>query len=122
MRTAIEPLLYWTPRLGGLLFAAFLSVFALDAFDHGGDVRRTLIALAMHLIPAAVVLAALAVAWRWGWAGGIVFWALGAWYIVMAWGRFPLSVYFVIAGPLFLLGLLFEIGWWHARLRRRLGP
>jgi hypothetical protein len=30
-------------------------------------------------------------------------------YIIWAWGRFPLSVYFTIAGPLFLLALLFYL-------------
>lgn len=112
-------LLYWTPRIFGLLYAAFTSVFALDVFGEGYTFWRTILALMMHLIPTAVVLGALAISWRWGWAGGPVFLAIGAWYLVASWGRFPWSTYLVIAGPLFLLGLLFEIDWWSARLRTR---
>lgn len=121
MRTTTERLLRWTPRILGLMFAAFLSVFALDAFDGGFAPWRTIPALAMHLIPAAVVLVALVISWRWGWAGGLVFLALGAWYLATSWGRFPWSTYVVIAGPMFLMGLLFEVDWWCARLRTRSG-
>jgi hypothetical protein len=117
MRREIERLLHWTPRILGLLFAAFVSVFALDVFGEGYTFWQTILALTMHLIPTAVVLGALAISWRWGWAGGLVFLALGAWYLVTSWGRFHWSAYVVIAGPLFLLGLLFEIDWWYARLR-----
>ena len=121
MPTATERWLHWAPRVIGLLFAAFLSVFALDVFDEGHGFWKTLLALAIHLVPAAVVLGALALAWRRGWAGGLAFLGLGAWYLVTAWGRFPWSVYVVIAGPLFLLGLLFVLDWWCARRRSRSG-
>lgn len=117
MKRPIERLLRWTPRILGLLFAAFVSVFALDVFREGYPFWQTVLALAMHLIPTAVVLGALALSWRWGWAGGLVFLALGAWYVATAWGRFPWPTYLVIAGPLFLLGLLFELDWCYARLR-----
>ena len=117
MRPPAERLLHWTPRILGLLFAAFLGVFALDAFGEADTPWRTALALMMHLLPTAVVLGALAVAWRWGWAGGVVFLALGAWYLSAAWGRFPWPTYVVIAGPLGLLGLLFEIDWWYNRRR-----
>jgi hypothetical protein len=70
----------------------------------------------MHPIPTAFVLVALAIPGRWWWAGGLVFLALGAWYVLGTWGRFHWSAYVVIAGPL-LLGLLFEIDCWYARLR-----
>jgi hypothetical protein len=109
--------MHWTPRLLGLLFAGFLGVFAIDAFGEGNTLRQTILAVTMHLIPMAAVLGALALSWRWGWAGGLVFLGLAAWYVVTSWGRFHWSTYVVIAGPLGLLGLLFEIDWWYAWLR-----
>jgi hypothetical protein len=120
MQRTTERLLRWTPRVLALLFAAFVSVFALDVFSEGYTFGQTIVALMMHLIPTALVLGALAFAWRWPSAGGIVFFALAAWYVVGTWGRFHWSAYAVIAGPLFLLGLLFEIDWWYARFRRRM--
>jgi hypothetical protein len=114
MRTTIERVLHWTPRFLGLLFAAFISVFALDAFGPGHTFWQVIGDLATHAIPTAVVLAVLAISWRWAWAGGVMYLSLGAWYLTTTRGRFPGATYVVIAGPLFLLGLLFEIDWWHA--------
>jgi len=37
--------------------------------------------------------------------------ALGIWYLLTAWGRFHWSVYVVISGPLFLVGVLFLASW-----------
>ncbi|MGE3312582.1 MAG: hypothetical protein AB7O66_21650 [Limisphaerales bacterium] len=65
----------------------------------------------MHLLPAVLVLAVLALAWRWEWVGGVVFPLLGGLYIVMAWGRFHWTAYAMIAGPLFVLGGLFVAAW-----------
>lgn len=64
------------------------------------------------------VLVALAIAWRWEWAGGILFIGLGAEYLVMAWGRFDWPAFLAISGPLFLVGCLFLANWhYRAGLR-----
>jgi hypothetical protein len=70
-------------------------------------------------VPTFVVLIVLAISWRWEWVGAVIFSTLGVLYIVMAWGRFPLSVYFVISGPLFVVAGLFLANW---ILRGRLRP
>jgi hypothetical protein len=121
MQHTFECMLHWTPRVLGLLFTAFVSVFALDVFGEVGSLWQTIVALTMHLIPTAIVLAALAISWHWAWAGGLLFLTAGAGYLVGTWGRFHWSAYVVIVGPLLLLGLLFEIEWWYARLRKRQG-
>lgn len=118
MTPAIETTLHWTPRVLCLLFAGFLSIFALDVFDEGRPLGQTVLALLVHLTPTWLVLGSLAVAWRWGVAGGLLFAGLGAYYIVMAWGRFPWLTYVVVAGPLFLVAALFVIdALYRARLR-----
>jgi hypothetical protein len=111
-------LLFWAPRVLSILFAAFLSLFALDVFDEGFGFWGTILALLMHLVPSFLVVAVLAVAWYREWVGGIVFIALGVWYVVSVWGRFPLTTYLVIAGPLVLVGALFLLNWqYRAELR-----
>lgn len=89
----------------------FLSIFSFDVFGENEGFWPTLFALLMHLIPVYLVLILLAVAWRWEWIGAIVFSALGLFYIVWAWGRFPVVVYFTIAGPAFIIGGLFQLNW-----------
>jgi hypothetical protein len=120
MSPAARRWLYWTPRALTLLFAVFISIFALDVFNEHYRLPQLLVALGMHLVPTALVLAALAVAWRWEWVGAVLFLGLGALYIVTMHSRAHWDWYLVIAGPLFLVGALFLFGWRHrAELRRR---
>ena len=110
-----KQLLFWTPRILGILFALFLSMFALDVFGEGYGFWGILLALFMHLIPVYVLLIGLALAWCWEWVGALVFIGFGAWYLVISWGPFPLIANLIgalpIAGPALLIGILFLIGW-----------
>ena len=110
--------LFWTPRIIGILFAVFLSLFALDVFGEDRSFWETALALLIHLIPVYVVVLALVLAWRWAWVGAVVFTALAVLYVILAWGRFHWSAYAVISGPLVLLGVLFLFNWIH---REQLG-
>jgi hypothetical protein len=119
MTTPTKRLLFWTPRILCLLFAAFISMFALDVFGEHRGFWQTVLALLMHLIPTALLLLALAISWRWEWFGAVLFPALGVFYMVSTWGRFPWLTYLLISGPLFLLGALFLINWMlRAEIRR----
>jgi hypothetical protein len=109
MSQLLKRTLYWSPRILGILLAAFISIFALDVFGEGYSFWKTILALSMHLIPTAVLVIVLVVSWRWEWAGGI-FIALGLFYILTMRG-FPFSVYLLISGPAFLIGILFLLNW-----------
>jgi len=100
--------LRWTPRLLGIGLTVFLAMFALDAFNDGFSLRA-IGGFAMHLRPAAIVLGVIALAWRWPWIGGIVFFALAVTYAV--WTRGYLSWMVVISGPMLIEGILFLMSW-----------
>jgi hypothetical protein len=118
MKRPVKRLLFWAPRILCILFAVFVSLFALDVFGEGYGFWGTMLALLMHLIPTFVILIVLAISWRWEWVGGIMFIALGVLYLVTSWGRFHWSAYLLISGPLFLVGVLFLINWlYRAELR-----
>ncbi len=120
MSPAARRWLFWTPRVLGIAFVLLISAFAMDVFNGHYGLAQLLVALGMHLIPAGLVLAALVVAWRWEWVGAVLFFGLGVAYIVTMRGRFEWSTYALIAGPAFLMGLLFLLNWRHrAELRRR---
>jgi hypothetical protein len=120
MKAPLKRVLFWTPRILGVLFVAFISLFALDVFESHQGFRETALALAMHLIPSAVLLLCLVLSWRWEWIGAAIFTALGVFYLVAFGGRFHWSAYAAISGPLFVLGLLFLINWiFHAEVRSR---
>ena len=116
MTKSVKRLLFWTPRILCILFAVFVSLFCFDVFGAGNSFWKTILALLIHLIPTGIILAVLAVSWRWEWVGAIIFSALGVLYIVMFWGRVKLHVYLtIIAGPLFLVGFLFLINWLYRK-------
>jgi len=101
--------LFWSPRVLCIAFALFLSLFALDVFNEGLGLWKTILALSIHLIPTAFVLVVLAVSWRWEWVGGVLFIAAGILYLTRMWHH-PAAVA-GISGPLFLVGALFLLHW-----------
>ncbi|NNM06852.1 MAG: hypothetical protein HKO65_17280 [Gemmatimonadetes bacterium] len=118
MNDSLRFLLFWTPRGLTILYILFLGLFALDVFGEGHTFWQTLVALFMHLIPNMVVLAILLLAWRWEWIGAVAFAGSGLLYIFWAWGRFHISAYIAISGPLFLVAALFLGGWiWRSQIR-----
>ncbi len=112
MKKPIHPVLFWLPRGLVILFAAVISIFAADVFGEGRSFWQTALALFMHLLPTFAVLVVLAIAWRWEWVGAVLFAGLGVAYIFSIAGRgLDWSVYLLISGPLFLIGLLFLANW-----------
>lgn len=97
----------WSARGLGILFALFLSLFALDVFTEYTDAADIAKALMIHLIPTFLVLVVLILAWRWELIGAITFTILGMAYIVTSLGQFPFSTYLLIAGPPIVIGMLF---------------
>ena len=103
----------WTPRVLCIAFAVLISVFALDVFGEHLPFWKTLLALAMHLVPTAVLVLATLLAWRSPAVGGVVFISLGflyLWMVNMRW--------LGIAVIAFAIGLLFLASWvWRAELK-----
>jgi len=98
--------IYWLPRILGALFALFISMFALDAFGGGVPFIEAVVSFLIHLLPTYIVIAILLIAWKWEWAGGILFILAGIFYIFVA-NNVLWSAYAVIAGPPILIGTLF---------------
>jgi hypothetical protein len=111
MKKPVHPVLYWIPRGLVILEAIFISLFAFDVFGEGYDFLTLLQALAIHLLPTAIILIILAIAWQWEMAGGILFIALGVYYIFSKGLSLHWSASLVIAGPVILAGLLFLVDW-----------
>jgi hypothetical protein len=103
--------LFWTPRVLCILFALFLSLFALDVFEERRSIWVSMPDFLIHLLPTYAIIAVLIVAWRWEWIGAILCFALAAVYAIWAMGRFHWGVFFVIPGPLIVIGTLFLMNW-----------
>ncbi len=113
-------LLYWSPRVLGVAYAIFLSIFALDVYSETHGLLQTGLALMLHLIPTMVVLVILIVGWRWEWIGEVLFALAAAAYM---WRVLPRHVDWAagIAGPPLLITALFLVSWSErARVRAAL--
>jgi hypothetical protein len=110
MNKPIKQLLFWTPRVAGILFILFISIFALDVFGQGYSFWETLLALFMHLLPSIALAIAIVLAWRWEWIGALLFGGFAVWYVAVMRG-FSISVYLLLAGIPFVIGVLFAVGW-----------
>jgi hypothetical protein len=109
--------LFWAPRALCILFIAFVSLFALDVFEEARGFWQTLAALAMHLIPTFIMVAALVVAWRWEWVGAVVFACCGVFFTVIV--RGPWWTKIIFAAPCLLTAWLFLMNWRKRSERQR---
>lgn len=111
-------LLYWIPRVLCIVFILFTSLFAFDVFNESKGIGKIILDLFMHLIPTFVLTIVLVLTWKREWIGGILFISFGFLYIINMWGRFPLATYILIAGPLFIIGILFLLNWKYREVLR----
>ena len=95
MNMRLGKLLLWSPRILGVLVCLFLSLFALDAFGGGKTFIQALPDFGIHVAPMLVLLAVVAVSWRWAWVGGLVFTGLAVAYACFAFNHIsPASITF----------------------------
>ena len=118
MSATTKRVLFWTPRALCILFAMFISTFALDVFRDSEGLLVTSIALLMHLVPTLLIIGVLLIAWRQEWIGAIAFGGLAWIYLAKSPNLHTLWDYAAIPAPLIALSVLFLINWkYHAALR-----
>ncbi len=110
-------LLFWAPRILCILAILFVSMFALDAFAPELTIWQQIGGFLIHLIPTYVLIALLAVAWRWEYVGGIIYTLAGLGFGVLIFftnysrNQFSLAQSLVntviIALPFVVVGVLF---------------
>lgn len=117
--------LFWTPRIISILFIAFLALFSLDIFGNNYPFWETVIGLFMHNIPVFILLIILWISWKkHEWLIGTVFILGGLLYIARLlitiltnppYQWYVLSWSITIAGPAFLIGILFFMNWFKKK-------
>ncbi|MBD3385561.1 hypothetical protein GF407_11625 [candidate division KSB1 bacterium] len=115
MESRQNRILFWLPRLLTLLFAIFISLFALDVFSKESTFWEAVVGFIIHLIPTFVILLILYLAWRREWVGSVFFALLGIFYIIMTKLGMDILAYIFISGSLFVIALLFLWAWLNKR-------
>jgi hypothetical protein len=117
--------IHWMPRILCILAIIFVSMFALDAFEPGLAIWKQLSAFVIHLIPSFILLALLIVAWKWEYAGGIIFILIGIGFSPFIYSHnyamnhsvwISLSIILMITFPFVVVGILFVIS--HFRKKK----
>ena len=96
--------LYWLPRILGILFAFFISIFALDAFGEGIPFLEAVVGSLIHLVPTYIMIAILLIAWKRELVGSILFILPGLFFIFFVNGM-HWSAYLLIGGSSILIGI-----------------
>ena len=95
----------------GILYAVALLVFAADVFNDDQNITQTFYDILLHLLPTAVILLIVFVAYNRPLIGAIIYLVLGLMYIITGWARMHWSAHILIAGPLLLLSALYITAW-----------
>ena len=114
MKKKINKYIYWAPRILSIIFILFLMLFSLDIFEMNLNFWGTLLGLFMHNIPALILLVIVIISWKREIVGGIAFILAGLIYITLLLVNIlkdPSLWSLIIAGPSFLIGILFLINW-----------
>ena len=119
MKKKTGKFIYWTPRILSIMFIFFLALMSLDVFGTGLSFWQTILALLMHNIPVFILLIVLLISWKYEIAGGIAFILAGLLYIVLLMRKlfewYMLVWSLQIAGPAFLIGILFLMNWFKKK-------
>ena len=118
MNPSVDRFLRWAPRVLCVAFAAFVSVFALDAFEPARGFWGNALAFGIHLFPTYLVIGVLVLGWRRPKAAGTLLIVVGCAYAVMPHIRQHLSWIAAISGPAWVTGVLFLV----SPTRRLTGP
>lgn len=123
MEKKINRFVYWMPRILSIIFICFLALFSLDVISPELSFWQIVVGLFMHNIPVFILLAVLLISWKYEIVGGIVFILAGLLYIVIilmnmlrnSFEWYMVSWIVIVAGPAFLIGVLFIINWLKKR-------
>lgn len=120
----MRKLLFFAPRIAGILVAVFTGLFALDVFDMPGSTGERLLAFIIHAAPAIVMIGLLALAWRWEWVGALAFGAAAIYMLRSVSGDWfsALGNLLLFVLPAALVAILFWLNWrWRGEIKRLRG-
>ncbi len=120
----MKKLIFWAPRILSILFILFLMLFSLDVFGMEGTLWEKIGGFLIHNIPVIFLGVILAIAWRFEIVGAIFYSLAGLSYMIILFSSgfemYKLSWSLLIAGPAFLIGILFFLGWTHSSKRSKI--
>ncbi|MBC8234314.1 hypothetical protein H8E77_32595 [bacterium] len=107
----ISGVIVWTPRILVILFAAFISLFALDEFGEKRPFFEKILGFFVHLIPTFFIILSVIIAWRYKLIGGVLLALVGIVFMLFFKTYTNIGRFAMLSLPLFLTGALFIISY-----------
>jgi hypothetical protein len=111
----VKNILYWTPRILGILAILFMMIFSLDCFEGDYSFNERMTCLFMHNLPSLGCVLLLIIAWKWELIGGLLFILISIAMVIFfrSFAGNPASL--VVISPFLITGILFIV---HHRLQK----
>jgi len=109
----LAKIVYYLPRISGIIIAIFISLFALDVFDLDGTIWQKIVGFIIHAAPAIIFGLVMFFAWKRPVIGVVVF-GLGAIFFlrfVFMGTDFDFSNFLIFSCPLGIISYLFFLNW-----------
>ncbi|WP_449421298.1 DUF7670 domain-containing protein [Pelagihabitans pacificus] len=111
-------IIHWLPRVICILAILFISMFALDAFNHEKTIWQQIGDFLMHLIPSFILIVFLIIAWKREFIGGVLFILIGLGFSPFIFLHnynmnqsvwVSLMIVLIITVPFIIVGILFIV-------------
>ena len=117
-RNIPRTVLVLAPRILGIVYILFISLFALDVFSEDADAWSICLGFMIHMIPSAILAVLLVISWHFELVGAAAYFILALLYYVLTKGKEDLLAYISISGPLLLISVLFFLNWLLIKRRK----
>lgn len=109
----LAKIIFWTPRIAGIVIAVFVSLFALDVFDMEGSIWEKIGGFIIHALPAIIMGIVVALAWKRDWLGFVVFLIAAIFFLRFLLGNSEgwLGMILLFSGPMAAIAALFWANW-----------
>lgn len=111
-----KKVLYWAPRVLGIIFVLITIGFAFGVFPEVEGFWKSAGAFIVQMVPALIVGALLIVAWKWEKIGG-AFIPVGLFYLWRSLVIFEGEAILLLPGMVFAIGILFLVDYMLSRKR-----
>lgn len=115
MKASVK-VLHWLPRIICIVAIFFFSRYALNAIESYLTIWQQILIFLVHLIPSALLIGLLIIAWKWELMGGILFTLIGLGLAPVIFQHYSnlhyslvmnLGIVMMVGLPLMFIGILF---------------
>ena len=112
IKPPLSKIIYYTPRIAGLLMIIFVSLFALDVFVPGIPFWKQVLGFVVHAAPAIILAILMIFAWKRPVIGFVIFGLAAVFFLRFVFDQdFGPGNFLMFVGPLAIISAMFWMNW-----------